>query len=125
MQVLFEVELEIDESSSNFELISTLDEEYSLISVEEDSDFTLEISDAPEYSLDIQDDDALYIIESGLAIVNYIDGEVYNGPYNVTPSREQQVLITAEKILLSNVVVDPIPSNYGLVTWNGTILTIS
>ena len=49
----------------------------------------------------------------------------YGGEYEVTPSQEQQVLETANKSMARNVVINPIPSNYGLVEWNGTVLMIS
>ena len=49
----------------------------------------------------------------------------YNGAYNITPSEETQVLQTTGKRLTHNVVVEPIPENYGLITWNGAVLTIS
>lgn len=49
----------------------------------------------------------------------------YEGAYEVTPSRQTQVLPTALKNLSQNIVVNPIPSNYGLVTWNGSTLTVS
>ena len=49
----------------------------------------------------------------------------YSGPYEVTPSNETQTLATAGKTLESNVTINPIPSNYGLITWDGNILTVS
>ena len=49
----------------------------------------------------------------------------YDGPYSVTPSAEAQTLETNGKRMTGDVVVDPIPSNYGLVTWNGAYITIS
>lgn len=49
----------------------------------------------------------------------------YDGAYEVTPSRQTQVLPTALKTLSHNIVVNPIPSNYGLITWNGNKLTVS
>ena len=48
----------------------------------------------------------------------------YNGPYIVEPSETEQILQTASKTLESNIVINPIPSNYGLVEWNGSNLTI-
>lgn len=51
--------------------------------------------------------------------------EVYDGAYSVTPSAVEQVLATSGKALEHDVVVAPIPSNYGLITWNGAILTVS
>ena len=49
----------------------------------------------------------------------------YNGTYEVTPSSEQQTLATAGRTLQFDVVVRPVPSNYGLVTYNGSTITIS
>lgn len=49
----------------------------------------------------------------------------YSGAYSVTPSSETQVLRTANTKLDRNITVDPIPSNYGLVQWNGQFLTVS
>lgn len=51
--------------------------------------------------------------------------EEYTGRYNVTPTRETQTLSTANRVLLDNVTIEPIPSNYGLITWNGSVLTVS
>lgn len=71
-------------------------------------------------------------------LINVIDGEgsviyevstetheTYTGPYTVTPSDETQTLETADKIMSHNVTINPIPSNYGLITWNGSVLTVS
>lgn len=51
--------------------------------------------------------------------------DIYDGSYLVTPTRETQVLLTDNKYMQKNVVVNPIPKNYGLITWNGSYLTIS
>lgn len=49
----------------------------------------------------------------------------YDGPTEATPSGEEQVFQTADKRMLENFVVHPIPSNYGLITYNGTYITVS
>lgn len=49
----------------------------------------------------------------------------YQGPFEVTPSGQTQTLGTRGFHMPHNVVVNPIPSNYGLITWNGSILTVS
>lgn len=51
--------------------------------------------------------------------------EVYEGPTEVTPSQETQVLETEGKAVLVDITINPIPSNYGLITYNGSILTVS
>lgn len=56
-----------------------------------------------------------------------IGGEIpaYEGPTVFTPSRETQIAPTKNKLLLDNITINPIPQNYGLVTYNGSIITIS
>ena len=49
----------------------------------------------------------------------------YPGPYVVTPERNAQTLITQDMLMTANVVVKPIPSNYGLITYNGSVITVS
>ena len=49
----------------------------------------------------------------------------YTGPYEVTPSEETQMLPTTNRTLESSIVINPIPSNYGLITWNGSFITVS
>ena len=49
----------------------------------------------------------------------------YTGPTTVTPSSNAQTLSTAGTSLNSDITVNPIPSNYGLVTWNGSVITVS
>lgn len=53
------------------------------------------------------------------------EGEIYDGPYEFTPTQETQTVSTAEKLLLENIIINPIPNNYGLITWNGAIMTVS
>lgn len=66
-------------------------------------------------------------MDSGTDFVCRMVGEAdnYEGAYSVTPSSQAQTLRTANKILEQDIVVEPIPSNYGLVTWNGSALMIS
>lgn len=52
-------------------------------------------------------------------------GVPYSGDYTVTPTRSTQVLATKGKSLQKNITVEPIPKNYGLITWNGSTLTVS
>lgn len=64
-------------------------------------------------------------IEGELTIPKIIEPETYRGTHEVTPSGEAQILMTAEKVVKENIVINPIPSNYGLITWNGSKLTVS
>lgn len=49
----------------------------------------------------------------------------YTGAYEVTPTTDTQTLSTEDLLMTANVVVNPIPSNYGLITWDGSTLTVS
>lgn len=88
------------------------------------------------------------VIDGDLRLVSEIDGDMsfiipfdgemgvvtkvvehdlptYTGPTVVTPSNEQQVLETADHVVMNNIIVNPIPKNYGLITWDGVSLTVS
>lgn len=78
------------------------------------------------------------VLDGDLSLIIPVDGEsgivtkvigqdlpTYTGATIVTPSTSEQVLATADKVVTRNIVVNPIPSNYGLITWNGSILTVS
>lgn len=49
----------------------------------------------------------------------------YEGSYQITPSTSAQTLATADKHTVADIIINPIPSNYGLITWNGSTLTVS
>lgn len=52
-------------------------------------------------------------------------GQPYEGEYVFTPSRERQTAPTAGKSLSENIIIEAIPQNYGLITYNGFEITIS
>ena len=52
-------------------------------------------------------------------------GTPYSGAYEVTPTQQRQRLSTGGKVLTADIIVDAIPSNYGLISWNGSTLTVS
>ena len=74
-----------------------------------------------ELSLNIPMDGEVGIITK---VVEH-DLPTYTGETVITPSTSEQVLNTADKVVTRNIVINPIPSNYGLITWNGSTLTVS
>ena len=54
-----------------------------------------------------------------------VDVDDYTGAYVVTPSAETQTLPTNGLRMLDNVTIGPIPSDYGHISWNGSVLTVS
>lgn len=77
-------------------------------------DLTFDMTCSTEEAVDFDESSAVVI-----------GGDPYTGTYEVTPSRETQVLSTANLYMNENVTIKPIPSNYGLITWDGTKLTVS
>lgn len=72
--------------------------------------------------LKVQDSGAVrFGAETGIPIYP----SAYTRAYEVTPTQETQTLPTEGLIMSHNVVINPIPSNYGLITWNGSTLTVS
>lgn len=52
-------------------------------------------------------------------------GEAYEGPYSITPGKEAQVLNIKGLTAKENIIIEPVPDNYGLISWNGSTLTIT
>lgn len=50
---------------------------------------------------------------------------IYTGEYEITPSNASQTLLTAGHTVLQDVIINPVPSNYGLITYNGSTITVS
>ena len=67
---------------------------------------------------------ALGVQVAGYAVV-YQSLPDYTGATTVTPTQAQQTLLTEDTTLRSNIIINPIPSNYGRITWNGSVLTVS
>lgn len=66
-------------------------------------------------------EDSSFDIEFG----QIISPPAYEGETVIEPNQSVQTLETAGRVLLTNITVNPMPSNYGLITWNGSTLTVS
>ena len=58
-------------------------------------------------------------------IIKVKDGDPYRGETVITPTEERQTLQTTGLIMPADVIIEPIPSNYGRITWDGATLTVS
>lgn len=56
---------------------------------------------------------------------DYVERPAYEGETEITPSAETQVLQTNNFRMTDNITISPIPSNYGLITWDGSTITVS
>lgn len=57
--------------------------------------------------------------------ITVADFPSYDGPFSFTPSTEAQVIHVRNKAAYQDITIDPIPSNYGQISWNGSVLTVS
>lgn len=83
---------------------------------------TLSVEDGETSLLSVDSaDDAVLSVDG-----TFIDGgRYYDGEYEVTPTRSTQVLETGGFKMAQNVIVNPIPRNYGLITYDGSGLMVS
>ena len=49
----------------------------------------------------------------------------YEGDYEFTPSDQTQTVAIEGLMARQDIVINPIPSNYGLITWDGSTITVS
>ena len=49
----------------------------------------------------------------------------YDGAYEFTPDTEEQTILIQGKTARLDITIKPIPSNYGLITYNGSTITVS
>lgn len=87
------------------------------------------VIDGAELSLTVQVDGGELslsnAIEDGGQVFMPVLPDGYTGQTVVTPTASEQVLATAGLMVAENIIINPIPSNYGLITWNGSTLTVS
>lgn len=61
-------------------------------------------------------------VETATVVYPY---EHYTGAYEITPAAAAQTISTKDKLMADDIVIKPIPQNYGLITWDGSTLTVS
>lgn len=55
----------------------------------------------------------------------YVDRDPFTGEYAITPTTEAQVLSTKNLWMTDNITIEPVPQNYGLITWDGSVITVT
>lgn len=53
------------------------------------------------------------------------DHDYYQGAVTFTPSDTAQTIAVADLVCAEDITINPIPSNYGRIEWNGAYLTVS
>lgn len=69
-------------------------------------------------------EDTPVVLKTDVEIIGQ-DADPYLGPYEFTPTNEVQIVDGVNKKMTENIVINAIPSNYGLINWNGSVLTVS
>lgn len=77
-----------------------------------------------QFQMSVSESDISVLLEVLTAVVSSNIPD-YEGSYTVTPTSESQTIPTANKRMVHDFVIDPIPSNYGLITYNGSTITVS
>ena len=78
----------------------------------------------PVVNLTVEENSQEIEVEVATAI-HVVEAEHYHGSYEITPSSTAQVVPIVGLVADDNIVIDPIPNNYGLITWNGSVITVS
>lgn len=88
---------------------------------------TVVIDGAVEVTLTQSAEGTLQVVQGGETgvITKVKEADPYTGPTVVTPSDQTQTLATTGLLIPTDIVINPIPQNYGLITWNGSTLTVS
>lgn len=87
------------------------------------SGVTLTAEESESVSMSVESAEVTLEAESCIYIGG--SGAPYSGQYEWTPTTETQTIPIIGKTATRNITINPIPNNYGLITWNGSTLTVS
>ena len=91
------------------------------VNVQADGDLNLSLTENAGATVNLIEDGEFGIITE----VHTGDLPYYTGPTTITPGPTAQTLSTAERVVAENIIINPIPTNYGLIGWNGAYITVS
>lgn len=74
--------------------------------------------------IQLEDDNQL-IPMSYTAPIQIIQGvDWYDGSYDFIPTEQAQTIQISDKTARANIIIEPIPSNYGRITYNGSTILV-
>lgn len=56
---------------------------------------------------------------------DFVERDPYTGEYTIIPSEEAQTIPVKDLRMTDDLTIEPIPQNYGLITWDGSTLLVS
>lgn len=77
------------------------------------------------YEVEVVTNNVVINADVTTAIITFGNIPEYDGPYEFTPSDDEQIIPILDKLATADIVINPIPSNYGKIGWNGAYLTVS
>lgn len=75
-------------------------------------------------SVDIHSDTLSFVTDSPI-VREPVERPPYEGRYIVTPTSETQILETKNYRMMENITINPIPSDYGRISWSGAGIRVS
>lgn len=60
-----------------------------------------------------------------MSVPEVVQAEPFLGEYTYDPTDEVQTIEINGLRATDNITINPVPSNYGLITWDGATLTVS
>lgn len=83
----------------------------------------LHVAESPSAALHVVDDGTLALGAGGSMYA--VGPPLYQGSHDITPTAERQVIAIDGMRSVGDIIIEPIPSNYGLITWDGSTITVS
>lgn len=80
--------------------------------------------DVTQYELNISENAVSWEIAE-YADMHTSDLPPYRGPTEFVPTQQPQHVYVGGKTVRSDILIQPIPENYGLITYDGATLTVS
>ena len=64
-------------------------------------------------------------LSASLSVPSVANAPRYDGDYVFTPAQQEQTIPIKDLMARQDITIEPIPSNYGLITWDGSTITVS
>lgn len=84
----------------------------------------LTIGEQPVVDLRIEDDVGIDLGVTEQIVIEDHDTLPYRGEYEFTPTEDVQTVRINGLRATKNITINPIPENYGRLTWTGNTLTV-
>lgn len=95
------------------------------LAVSVDGLYELTMEEAQDITVDVDDGENLDLDLDTAVITRQYDTPAYTGSYDFTPTQETQTVNISGLRARHDITINPIPSNYGLIIWDGSVLKVT